>query len=506
MVQKPVRQARSQNGPAAELPEEPVSQVAKSDVQGETAAGPEAPQKESLKNPKHLQNFLVEANIRLVRLEYLFKLAEAGRIWPRRQEGEAEEFEDSDGKIRTALVTIEEIRNRKLQLGDASKQGDRVILSVSHTWESQQHPDPWGWQLQSLLQHLQNKSTDAPLNLTREGVAFWREQFNVQFWVFIDFMCLPQYRRSEEEQEFFTRAMRSMHLLYAHEHICRVIRLEELTPESEKSTSGSIDIYCEKTGKFEPRPFAELVLNSTPYSMRGWCVAEVQWMSTKSVFFGFSPMTPAEFQERVARGGKGQADGLCLKFTHRSDVKLVTQLQEEVFLERAGQRTELIAWALPQQEIATLTNALPHFVNLEILRIDGGSWHSILELARCLERLRPQQLRRLKVRGDGVDDAGARALARASASCKQLSVLEIESGNIGDSGAEGLAAAVVECKHLTRFKLSKAYMIGDAGIAALAAASLAVPSVEFIMGKHISSLAGKLHHKWGKMFTSDDQQ
>ncbi|CAE7741079.1 NLRC3 [Symbiodinium sp. CCMP2592] len=155
MEPEPVQHARSQREAAEELGEEAVSQIANSYVedlmtsipQGGTASGRAAPLEQALKDPKHLQNFLVEANIRLVRLEYLFKLAEDGRVWPRRQEAEAEEFEDVDGKIRTALVTMEEIRNPGLRIGDASMSGDRVILSVSHTWESKQHPDPWGWQL-----------------------------------------------------------------------------------------------------------------------------------------------------------------------------------------------------------------------------------------------------------------------------------------------------------------------------------------------------------------------
>ena len=54
------------------------------------------------------------------------------------------------------------------------------------------------------------------------------------------------------------RAMLSMHLLYAHHFILGVYRLEELTPESEKSKSGLIQIYCEATGKLEARPSSEL--------------------------------------------------------------------------------------------------------------------------------------------------------------------------------------------------------------------------------------------------------
>ncbi|OLQ06759.1 hypothetical protein AK812_SmicGene9920 [Symbiodinium microadriaticum] len=101
-------------------------------------------------------------------------------------------------------------------------------------------------------------------------------------------------------------------------------------------------------------------------------------------------VTMEELQERVARG-----DNLPLKFTHRSDAKLVSQLQEEV----------LRSWGTCQRR----------------------EW-------------------------------------------KGLRWMRIGSDNIGDVGAASLAAAVLECKKLTEFQLHKCHMIGDAGVAALAAA------------------------------------
>ncbi|CAE7821473.1 LZTR1 [Symbiodinium sp. CCMP2592] len=498
-----LQQARSQNEDATELGKEAVSEIARSYVeslthglvrssiqaQGETAAAHEEAEY-SLTDRNHLQNFLVEANIRPVRLEYLFKLADCGRIWPRRQEAEGEEFEDEDGTMRTALVTMEELQDPKI----ARFEVNPAILSVSHVWESQQHPDPWGWQLRSLLGFVESNFG------SREKLKFFAEHVRVHYWVFIDFVCLHQYKRSEEEQQFFGRAMRSMHLLYAHRHIGHVIRLEELTPESEKSLEGSIDMYCEATGKFEARPLSDLVLNSTPYSERGWCVAEVQWMSTKDEVFGCSPMPPAVFQERVARGEQGLANGLRLKFTHRSDAKLVSRLQEDVFLQHARQRKRLDAMSLPQCEVSILAAALPHFVNLELLTISSDEedfGHSILELAHGLERLCPQKLRVLQVMGDGITDADAAALATAAISCKELSKLGIQSDIIGDAGAEALAAAVLDCEKLTEFALDGCYRIADTGVAALAAASFAAPRVKFAMGGHVSQLANRLHHKWG---------
>ncbi|CAE6961153.1 NLRC3 [Symbiodinium natans] len=508
-----LRQELSEIGAATEQETEAVSEISRSYVknllalhgtgtektsthtQGETAAGPQKAEEYSLTNPKDLQSFLVEANIRPVRVEFLFKLAKEGRVWPRRQEAEREMFEDANRKMRTALVTMEELQDPNLYLGPL-KQNQSAILSVSHTWEAQQHPDPWGWQLRSLLRQLES------LGLSREECKHEKRKHERQCWIFLDFMCLHQYRRNDEQEHLFKKAMRSMHLLYAHDHINRVVRLEELTPESEKTMSGSIGMYCEATGKFEERPRSELVLNSTPYGQRGWCIAEVQWMSTKDRLYGYAPMAPEDFQERVRRGEQALADGLVLVFTHRSDAGLVSQLQEEVFLQQARQRRRLAAYSLPQREMAILATALPHLVNLESLEVrkppEGFTFGpSIFDLARGLQRLRPEKLMSLWVEGDGIGDEGAAALASAMASCKALAEVEVASDDIGDAGAEALAAAVVACKALRRFELRKCYRIGEAGVRALAAASKAAPQVVFKIGQHVSRLADSLHHEWG---------
>ena len=208
-----------------------------------------------LENNQHLFDFLIDANIRLVRREYLLHLAREKRLWPRRQEAEHETFQSCDGTVRTALVTLEEY-----------KWSRHFILSVSHCWEAKQHPDPFGFQAQELLPKL-----------------FWFCR-----WVFIDFICLPQYCRTAEEQVFFKRAMANMHVLYAHRNVLNVVRLEDLTDESAKASPPDfIDIYYEEegaepgSGKFGPQPFGKLELNDTPYHERGWCEAEKQWMSTK---------------------------------------------------------------------------------------------------------------------------------------------------------------------------------------------------------------------------------
>ena len=67
-------------------------------------------QEYDLENFQHLIDFLIDANIRLVRGGYLCHLAQKKWLWPRRQEAEHEMFQDKDRSMKTALVRIEEYK------------------------------------------------------------------------------------------------------------------------------------------------------------------------------------------------------------------------------------------------------------------------------------------------------------------------------------------------------------------------------------------------------------
>ena len=377
-----------------------------------------------LTNPQHLLDFLIDTNIRLVRSEYLHHLAREKRLWPRRQEAEHETFEDKDGSVKTALVTIEEYKKLGFsKYGCYKFQGQAYwICSVSHCWEAKQHPDPFGFQASELL-----------TNAVGCG------------WFFIDFICLPQYCRTPQEQVFFRRAMLSMHVLYAHQNVFRVFRLEKLADESAKAYPPAfVDIYYEEegaqpgSGKFGPQPFSKLELNDTPYHERGWCEAEKQWMSTKVTIKGFAPMTPARFRERVEHGHQNLPDGLVLKFTHRSDEEIVVKLQEKMFLQQAQRRKELRAGMLPESELLLLAESLPHFVNLETLGLETSDIRETVAVA-LIAGLKP--LRRLRMLGFGegcrIEAKAAMALAQGLLECQCDDGLEIIVAN--RSGPEKLA-------------------------------------------------------------------
>ena len=80
------------------------------------------PGDDDLQDPKAFIEFLISANIRLVRLEFLFELHEEGRSLPRRQEAEAMRTRNGD----TALVEIHEYK--KLQVNDVTGRWDQMRI------------------------------------------------------------------------------------------------------------------------------------------------------------------------------------------------------------------------------------------------------------------------------------------------------------------------------------------------------------------------------------------
>lgn len=404
--------------------------------------------KYDLKWSSSLVGFLIDADIRLVRAEYLLKLAQSRLLCPRRQEAELEKFEDVQGSSRTALVTTEEMKSLQYFPGPVrgpfpatvdgyfkasnARSKQILIVSVSHCWESQQHADPWGFQLRQLADRL-----NAPV---RAGF---------EIWVFMDWISLPQYARTPAQQHHFQHAMGSMFVLYSHKAVAWVERIADLTPEIDRQQPPSvIDIYCKDTGKFEARPFSELVLNNTPYFQRGWCVAEVQWASTKVHLSHFAPMSPATFQERVRQGEVGSSDALVLKFTHRSDSELVEQLQEEVFELQATGRKVLVAKDLPWLEVQVLCESLPCFEVLRVLCLVDSSVgeQGAVALAKVLHEM--EHLLKVGIDSCALGDRGASAVAAALKQMHCLSHVSFRRNGIGDAGAAALGVALGESRNL----------------------------------------------------------
>ena len=82
---------------------------------------------DDLQDPKAFIEFLISANIRLVRLEFLLELHEQGRALPRRQEAEAMRTRNGD----TALVEIHEYK--KLHVNAVTGRRDQMRIDF-HAW------------------------------------------------------------------------------------------------------------------------------------------------------------------------------------------------------------------------------------------------------------------------------------------------------------------------------------------------------------------------------------
>ncbi|CAE7800747.1 Ank3 [Symbiodinium sp. CCMP2592] len=433
---------------------------------------------------RDLINFLLDADVRLVRLEYLQELQAARRLWPRRQEAEQELLRDG----RSALVTREELQ--RLEPGDGQEanavqvlrqgyqtyfdvtvsnmawstqafldtrtvptlfrvRGKRTgvrIVSVSHSWEAMQHPDPWGFQLRELCERL----------VPGKGEH--------EMWVFVDFMSLYQYKRTPEQQKSFHHAMANMHCLYAHAAISEVIRLDVLTsPTSKPFFPKPISIYSDKTERLEMRPFKELVMNDTPYAFRGWCRAEIQWSSLLHDIGTYAPMSPADFSqaassmesdspksfwrhvvERTVGTSRSMPRGTGLKFTHRSDLEKVIELQERVFKQVAPQRLSVVAHGMSPAEMVVFGRALPQYRNLRVLWIRDSKIGEV-GIKELLAALKDSAgLVGLILSNCDVGDAEAALIADFLEQSRTLQYLRLDCNHISTQGAFTLAASLTQ--------------------------------------------------------------
>eukprot|EP00435_Cladocopium_sp_Y103_P042915 s2236_g12.t1 len=310
-----------------------------------------------LKDPLAFAKFLQSADVKLVRARYLADLLRRKQPLPRRQEAESETFV-SDGKTETALVSHEEVKDW------SSGTRYAIVCSVSHAWETREHPDPCKYQLQWVV----------------DRALLYQAAFNADVWIFYDYVSLFQYERDPEshEQRSFAKAMDNMHVMYAHEFNL-TFRISSLTPDDvweamKKNEQELVPVWDDKSKSIKAKPLKDLMENRTKYEDRGWCKAEVEWSSLRTLnaqhqridgsesdaFNGRVPMTPETFKETMRKA----------EFTHRSDAKAVIRLQEKIFFEKVTACETLVLEGLPATEIEALARALPLYKNMKHLTIN----------------------------------------------------------------------------------------------------------------------------------------
>ncbi|CAE7806033.1 NLRC3 [Symbiodinium microadriaticum] len=350
-----------------------------------------------------------------------------------------------------------------------------------------------------------------------EGLRYWKAARPQIFdhhdlYFFIDYICLPQFRRCAAEEAQFQKAMSHMHLLYANSAapFCKVVwRLEKLTPSAlirqHMREGRRISVYNVGHERLEELPLQDLKPNCVPYQHRGWCRAELEWAkpwtldisSATSCLrrFGFTnytswfhrmslPMTPEAFRGKV---GSQQ-----LKFTHRGDMEPVMRLQETVFYQKLAAMESfrcswLRHWEIPdllelvgrlqalqgfflasaylsgEQQVALVSSCLAspvlHTVGIQDVPLDAPA---VGLLARA-------RLTTLKLGGCSLRDVGAVVVASALKNHPTLEMLSLCFNGITDRGALALAECLSGNGSLEHFDLRFNH-IGCQGAMALAGA------------------------------------
>eukprot|EP00913_Durusdinium_trenchii_P020351 g19118.t1 len=359
---------------------------------------------------------------------------------------------------------------------------------------AREHPDPFGYQLKTIV----------------GAWHYWQEvdpevyrDDNTYF--FIDYMSLPQFKRSAEEQTCFQCAMRHMHLFYANSGaiFCKSVwRLEKLTPPGVKRLQilrgRTIPVYILAEGKVVEVSLKRLKrsiggkcssscddncrnlhANDIVYLGRGWCRAEYEWAKPYTInisrrgvclrccwaqydalFHRLSlPWTPEAFQRSVAAH--------ALKFTHRGDIDPVLELQRTVFQQKVVTLENFLCTWLPCHEVDDLVELVGLLTAVQSFALTAAhvAESQQVALATALEtrpalqtvkifsvQLSPgavqvltaaPQLRTLELNACGLGDAGAGAVATALAQHPTLREVNLLFNAIGSHGATALAKALV---------------------------------------------------------------
>ena len=146
-----------------------------------------------------------------------------------------------------------------------------------------------------------------------------------------------------------------------------------------KSEDKFVKVYDQEGRTVMPKKLRDLIPNRTAYEARGWCMAEIEWSSTRSHSFqhqkidrhkglnesdkdklkGRVPMSPDDFEDEMRKA----------HFTHRSDSSQVILLQKKVFHEKADKCEKALFQNLPKGELGKLARSLKYYKTLRTLEV-----------------------------------------------------------------------------------------------------------------------------------------
>mmetsp|Transcript_74012 Transcript_74012/g.166157 ORF Transcript_74012/g.166157 Transcript_74012/m.166157 type:complete len:429 (-) Transcript_74012:160-1446(-) len=288
-----------------------------------------------------LRRVLVGGSLKLVHAHWLLKQID-GWVPQRMQDLPSEAFVDSkEAELCGKCGLIDETK---------------TLVAVSHAWLSTEHPDPLGFHMHQLQRYL-----EIHRNFIGAGTTCG---------VFMDFLSLPQGKRSRTEQAVFNSALKVIHLLYSHPGVI-VVQLK------------SVPMCQIPSGR------------DTPYYRRGWCRFEeivsciikpsyrlldlakagdlleddnIQWFELRDHIVGTAspPLHPDDMDVILSNSS----------FTNGADVQSVSEIYRSFFADVCPQVEELDfrpvgseGWGVAEAQ--QLAGSLPRFHRCKSLLFSG---------------------------------------------------------------------------------------------------------------------------------------
>jgi len=328
--------------------------------------------------PGSLRQALASGDTVLIRADWVEEVYLAGGILPRRQD----------------LPDHAKWNPNDVAFAEDDPTAPRVaILAISYSWLSPNHPDPKGFHLRSFGPLLRPFARRCRIGL--ENVA-----------IFLDWCSLPQHPRSKADRAAYARALRHIHLWYAHRltHVWLLTSVPRgLAPYGERGWTSFERAICTLVGPPEAALDLGWLGSGTATAPAGWvCWAQVV---RDCQVHRQPPATPEAFA----------ADLACKMFSVAEDRQLLAARYQRVFDEQLGCADVLqygcMDWG--DREVQELAHALPLLQHLHELELQENDISS--DGAAILSRVLPQckLLTRLNLTGNHLAESSRLALLEA---------------------------------------------------------------------------------------------
>lgn len=440
-----------------------------------------------------LRHLLETGDLVLVRATYFLELAKTKRPLPRRQDLPGDALVDKNmlDKLMGELEAL--VKIRKHVLTDMHFPG---VVAISYAWAAADHPDgeckmlrevlapAIEWYLSERAAYVKNRGFEHKKFRETVGCG-WSENLDlnldaIDFGIFLDYGSMFQAPRTDEENEAFGRALRSMDLLYAHQMVVKFRFTRPLV-------TGKHGLFRNLSGGTSNNNEA----SPLPYDERGWPLFETATSSLISgswhvLNFGevdfsspvryttaatntFLPLTPATASSTASPQRRTSGSMSKVKFDGR--LRSVEELAKQASYHN-GNDAPGVAGLL---KLGRPTPMLPaEFAET----VRGKTFTNDADVDKVLvmyERLTKNVLscvETLDYSWQGWGEPHATAVAKVLLACPRLREVRLHGNSFGEQGVETLFTSIAEGTGRRRLRWEKIRLsgvgAGDAGTKAIA--------------------------------------